>query len=410
MIGNLAWITLHHGVGRAAVFVFFLVLPRLLGIEATGRFILWYTVLLVVLQPALDFSLNMVVVKYTARDDPAVVRRAFLFAAGLLPVVLVCLYLVALATPWPADLLGLLLVYFGLSLSLNLVFSYFRGREELQVEGIVGGVSKLFGPILLFGLVALGVGAPDPGPWLPALALVGMGIGGWLLLVGFFSGRLRGMVATLRTAAPSARSGFSLLREGLALGAVGLVGVLYLRVDVLMLGAMVGDREVGFYFTATKIIETAFIVPHILMLAVFPRLVKASTIAPLVWRFSWLLGGLSLAATAGVVVLGHWGVPLLYGSSLARISTLVYALAPAVLPVFLGYLFTQVLIARDLQARYLVIAIAGLALNLVLNALLIPHFLGVGAAAATVATEVVITVAAAATALRARPALDQTDE
>lgn len=401
MISNLAWLTLHHGVGRAAVFVFFLVLPRLLGIEATGRFTFWYTVLLVVLQPLLDFSLNMVVVKYTARDDPAVVRRAIFFAVGLLPVLLVCLYLVALATSWPADLLGLLLVYFGLSLSLNLVFSYYRGREDLQVEGVVGGLSKLLGPVLLFGLVALGVGAPDPGPWLPALALVGVGIGGWLLLVVFYPGRLRTMVAALGAAAPSARTGSSLLREGLALGAVGLVGVLYLRIDVVMLGAMVGDREVGFYFTATRFLETAFIVPHILMLAVFPRLVKASTIAPLVWRFTWLLGGLSLAATAWVVALGHWVVPLIYDSSLTRISTLVYALAPAVLPVFLGYLFTQVLIAKDLQGRYLVIATGGLVLNVVLNALLIPHYLGVGAAVATVATELMITVAAAVTALRA---------
>lgn len=401
MISNLAWLTLHHGVGRAAVFVFFLVLPRLLGIEATGRFTFWYTVLLVVLQPLLDFSLNMVVVKYTARDDPAVVRRAIFFAVGLLPVLLVCLYLVALATSWPADLLGLLLVYFGLSLSLNLVFSYYRGREDLQVEGVVGGLSKLLGPVLLFGLVALGVGAPDPGPWLPALALVGVGIGGWLLLVVFYPGRLRTMVAALGAAAPSARTGSSLLREGLALGAVGLVGVLYLRIDVVMLGAMVGDREVGFYFTATRFLETAFIVPHILMLAVFPRLVKASTIAPLVWRFTWLLGGLSLAATAWVVALGHWVVPLIYDSSLTRISTLVYALAPAVLPVFLGYLFTQVLIAKDLQGRYLIIATGGLVLNVVLNALLIPHYLGVGAAVATVATELMITVAAAVTALRA---------
>ena len=174
----------------------------------------------------------------------------------------------------PADLLRLLLLYFGLSLSLNLVFSYFRGREELQVEGVVGGLSKLLGPVLLFGLVALGVGAPDPGPWLPALALVGVGIGGWLLLVAFYPGRLRTMVAVLRA---------------------------------------------------------------------------------------------------------------------------------AVLPVFLGYLFTQVLIAKDLQGRYLIIATAGLTLNVVLNALLIPHFLGVGAAAATatVATELMITVAAAAAALRA---------
>ncbi len=403
MIRNLAWVSLHHGVGRAAVFVFFLAMPRLLGIETTGRFTLWYTVILMVCQPLLDFSLNMVVVKYTARDEPAVVRRAFVFALGFLPLLLVCLYLVALVGPWPHDLVGLLLGAFGLSLSLNLVFSYFRGLEDLQVEGVVGGASKLLGPLLLFSLVALGAGGPDPGPWLPALALVGTGVGGWLLLAALYPGRLRAMVATLRAAAATARSGLSLVREGLALGAVGLVGVLYLRVDVVMLGAMVGEAEVGFYSTASKIVEAAFIVPHVLMLVVFPRLVKAPDTAPLLRRFSWLLGGLSVVAAAGVVALGAWAVPLAYGSSLSRISTMVFALAPTVVPVYLGYLFTQVLVVRDLQGRYLAIAAAGLALNLLLNALLIPLYQGIGAAAATVATELLITVAAAVTILRAPP-------
>jgi O-antigen/teichoic acid export membrane protein len=403
MMRSLAWVTLHHGVGRAAIFVFFLALPRLVGIEATGRFTLWYTLVLMVCQPLLDFSLNMVVVKYTARGEPAVVRRAFVFAIGFLPLLLSCLFLIALAGPWPHNLVGLLLLAFGLTLSLNLVFSYFRGLEDLQVEGVIGGASKLLGPLLLFSLVALGVGGPAPGPWVPASALAGMGIGGWLLFVALYPGRLRAMVATLRAAAPAARSGLSLVREGLALGAVGLVGVLYLRIDVVMLGAMVGESEVGFYFTASKIVETAFIVPHILMLVVFPRLVKANDMLPLLRRSSWLLGGLSVAAAAAVVALGFWAVPLVYGDSLGRISTMVFALAPTVVPVYLGYLFTQVLVVRDLQGRYLAIATAGLALNLVLNALLIPLYQGIGAAAATVATELLITVAAAMAVLRSAP-------
>lgn len=403
MIRNLAWVTLHHGLGRAAVFVFFLALPRLLGIEATGRFTLWYTVILMVCQPLLDFSLNMVVVKYTARGETAVVRRAVVFALGFLPLLLLCTYLAALAGPWPHDLVGLLLLAFGLTLSLNLVFSYFRGLEDLQVEGVVGGASKLLGPILLFSLVALGAGGADPGPWVPAAALVGVGVGGWLLLVAFYPVRLRAMVAALRAAAPAARSALSLVREGLALGAVGLVGVLYLRVDVVMLGAMVGESEVGCYFTATKIVETAFIIPHILMLVVFPRLVKATDMTPLLRRFSLLLGGLSMVAVAAVVALGVWAVPLVYGDALGRISTLVMALAPAVVPVYLGYLFTQVLVVRDLQARYLAIATSGLALNLLLNAVLIPLYQGAGAAAATVATELAISVAAGVTVLRSAP-------
>lgn len=401
MIRNLLWVTLHHGLGRAAVFVFFLALPRVIGIEATGRFTFWYTVLLMVLQPMLDSSLNMVVVKHTARGDLAVVRRAVRFAAWMLPPASLGLYVVARVAGWPAGLVGLLLLSFGLSLSLNLVFSYFRGREELQIEGVVGGLSKLLSPLLLFGFAALGVGGPEPGPRLPALAMIAVGVGGWALLAGLYPGRLGALVRALRTAGTVERSGYSLLREGLALGAVGLVGVLYLRIDVVMLGALVGDAEVGFYFTAAKIVETAFIVPHILMLVVFPRLVKTADPAQIMRRFSRALAGLSLVAAAAVVGLGVWLVPAVYGDALSRISTLVYALTPAVIPVYLGYLFTQALIVRDLQHRYLLIAVAGLVVNLVLNAALIPLYQGVGAAVATVATESLIVVAAVVVLRRA---------
>jgi O-antigen/teichoic acid export membrane protein len=401
VIRNILWVTLHHGLGRAAVFVFFLALPRIVGIEATGRFTFWYTVLLMVLQPILDFSLNMVVVKHTAHGDLALVRRAVRFAAWVLPLASLGLYLAARVAGWQADLVGLLLVSFGLSLSLNLVFSYFRGREELQIEGVVGGVSKLLGPFLLFGFAALGVAGPTPGSRLPALVLIAVGVAGWALLVSLYPGRVRGLVKAVRAAGTAERSGFSLLREGLALGAVGLIGVLYLRIDVVMLGALVSDTEVGLYFTAAKIVETVFIVPHILMLVVFPRLVKTADPAPMMRRFAWLLGGLSLLATAVVAALGVWVVPAVYGDALSRISTLVLALAPAVLPVYLGFLFTQGLIVRDLQNRYLVIAAAGLVVNILLNAVLIPLYQGVGAAGATVATETLIAAAAAAALRRA---------
>ena len=96
-----------------------------------------------------------------------------------------------------------------------------------------------------------------------------------------------------------------------------------------------------------------------------------------------------------------WLIPALYGPGLGRVVVLVRALAPAIVAVFLGYLFTQALVVLDLQRRYLAIAIAGLAVNVACNLALIPFLEGVGAAIATVVTEVLVTVAAGVAALRA---------
>ena len=381
------------------MFVFFLALPNLMGIESVGRFTFWYTVLLVICQPLLDFSLSMIVVKYTARNELAVVRRAFIFGLGFLPVLLLGLYIGAVLLPFPQHLIGLLLIYLGLSLSLNLIFSYFRGLEQLQVEGVIGSLHKMLGPTLLFAFFAMGYHED----WLPALAMAGMAGGGWVLLATLYSGKIRSLFDALKYARSSTRSALSMCREGIALGGVGLVGLLYLRVDVVMLGTMVGPEEVGYYFTASKFVEAAFIAPHVLMLVVFPRLVKATDMRPLMRRMSWILGGLSLVALMGVLALATWVIPFFYDPSLTRISTLMIVLAPTVMPVYLGYLFTQVLVVRDQQNRYLIIAFSGLLLNLVLNALLIPIYQGCGAAISTLITELVITLSAVVTVFRTNP-------
>ena len=51
MIRNFGWAFLHHGVGRGALFVFFLALPWLMGAEDVGRLTFTYTLLLLILQP-----------------------------------------------------------------------------------------------------------------------------------------------------------------------------------------------------------------------------------------------------------------------------------------------------------------------------------------------------------------------
>ena len=48
---------------------------------------------------------------------------------------------------------------------------------------------------------------------------------------------------------------------------VGVVGALYLRVDVLLLGILDGAAPVGRYFTAARVLEASYALPHLLMLA-----------------------------------------------------------------------------------------------------------------------------------------------
>ncbi len=397
MIANIAWGFLHHGVGRACLFVFFLLLPSLIAIEDVGRFTIAYTVLLLLVQPLAEISLGLIVTKYTARGELGMVRVAFAGVARALPGVLGLLWVASLLAPISPALTAVLLAYLGLTLYQALVFAYLRGRQRMRMEGVVGALEKAASLAALFGLWRAGV----TGPLLPALALLAMACTGWLLMLALFRGELSALRAALRGTAGGATRWVALVTEGLALGAVGLVGFLYLRVDVLLLGAMTDTAEVGFYFTASRIVEAAYIVPTVLMMVFLPNLARERHLRNLLVRMSWILGGLGVLACAVTVVTVGWLIPLLYGPGFGRVVVLVRALSPAIVAVYLGYLFTQALVVLDLQRRYLAIAIAGLALNVAANVLLIPFLQGVGAAIATVATEVLVTVAAGLSALRA---------
>lgn len=400
MIANLLWGFLHHGLGRACLFVFFLLLPTLMAIEDVGRFTIAYTALLLLLQPLAETSLGLIVTKYTARGELAMVRAAFAGAARALPLVLGTLWVASLLAPVSPVLTAVLLAYLGLILYQSLVFAYLRGRQRMRMEGVVGGLEKLASLAALLGLWRAGVA----GPLLPALALLAMACTGWLLMLALHRAELAELRAALRGAeGGGAARWVELVREGVALGAVGLVGFLYFRVDVLMLGAMSGAAEVGFYFTASRCVEATFIVPTVLMLVFLPRLARERQLRGPLVRMAWVLGGLGILACAATAAAIGWVIPLVYGPGFERIAVLVRTLAPAIVAVYLGYLFTQALVVLDLQRRYLAIAIAGLALNVACNAVLIPSLAGVGAAIATVATEVLVTVAAALSALRARP-------
>ena len=295
MIANILWGFLHHGLGRACLFVFFLLLPSLIAIEDVGRFTIAYTVLLLLVQPLAEISLGLIITKHTARGELAMVRVAFAGAARALPAVLGSLWVASLLVPVSPVLTAVLLAYLGLILYQALVFAYLRGRQRMRMEGVVGALEKAASLAALFGLWRAGV----TGPLLPALALLVMACTGWLVTLALFRGELVELRAALRGAGGGSTARWAeLVKEGLALGAVGLVGFLYLRVDVLMLGAMTGTAEVGFYFTASRIVEATYIVPTVLMLVFLPRLARERHLRTPLVRMAWILGGLGIIACA----------------------------------------------------------------------------------------------------------------
>lgn len=66
-----------------------------------------------------------------------------------------------------------------------------------------------------------------------------------------------------------------LLKDSWPLVLSGLAVMLYMRIDQIMIGQMLGDKEVGLYTAAVRISEVWYFIPAAIVSSVFPSIIKA---------------------------------------------------------------------------------------------------------------------------------------
>jgi len=187
-----------------------------------------------------------------------------------------------------------------------------------------------------------------------------------------------------------------LLRDSWPLLLAGLAIMLYMRVDVVMLQKMVGDREVGIYAAATKLSEVWYFLPMVIVSSVSPSIIKCHGIDPdlyinrlrrLYFFMTWLAIGLSLPLS----LLSGWIVSILYGAEFKEAAPVLAIHLWASIAVFLGVASSQYLLVEQLQKISFYRTLIGVACNIALNLMLIPRMGAMGAAIATVGSYFVAT-------------------
>lgn len=197
-----------------------------------------------------------------------------------------------------------------------------------------------------------------------------------------------------------------LLGIGISVGIASTLTFAYGRVDQILVYELAPhSAEVGVYAAMYKILDNAGFVPMAVMVTLFPimaglfpadreRLRRMMQVAIDYLTFV-ALGGLALTIVAAEPI-----VQLLYGSDFVSGSTVLTILIAAFLPICIGNVAGNMVVAMDLQRTYIWFAGVGLALNLALNLVLIPRY-GIEAAAwVTLATEVVVVSLSTAAVLR----------
>ena len=161
-----------------------------------------------------------------------------------------------------------------------------------------------------------------------------------------------------------------------------------LRLDAVMVQALRGETEAGYYSAAVRISEVGYFIPMILAGFMLPPLLRRKENGAPDYRDRLAdYFGISLACTLplafGIAGTSEWLVRLLFGSGYLPAAPMLTVHAWALIPFALGIVRTQYLTIEGKLWANIPAVVAALIINITLNWLWIPAHGGLGAAWAT---------------------------
>ncbi|MDP5141466.1 flippase [Rheinheimera baltica] len=179
-----------------------------------------------------------------------------------------------------------------------------------------------------------------------------------------------------------------LLKRSSWLWLSGIVSVIYLKIDIVMIGSMAGTDQAGIYAAASRLSELWYVFPATLAARYYPDMIKAHQQG---WqpyylklrRFAMLFFCSAFVIAVIMSVSSPWIINLLFGETFSRAVDILRIHIWAGCFIFVRYLISQHLLITEQEPLSLLSHGVGALLNIALNFWLIPTMGIVGAAWAT---------------------------
>ena len=188
-----------------------------------------------------------------------------------------------------------------------------------------------------------------------------------------------------------------LLLTGIPFLTYGVLGVIYYRIDTILLSLMTSTAVVGWYGASYRIFDTLVFLPSLvisaIMYPVFSKLSmhSLSQLKIAVEKSLNFLLFLGIPITVGLIVAAPGIIGFLYHRpEFVHSIPALQALAPGLLFLYINSVLSSTLISTKREKKIMLMAAIALIFNLGLNLILIPQYLQVGAAVVTSLTELLL--------------------
>ncbi len=269
-------------------------------------------------------------------------------------------------------------------------FGVLQGFEVMRYHAIWDVANKLFLLTCLAVVVAFDLGLPV------------------FLAASFLSSALPAVaiVRLMRRFAPFSPGTFSfrtarwVIAESVPIGAVNVVLIVYLGIDVILLSRLGDEAASGLYAAPMRLFGTMLFAPTILMTVLFPRMAATALSDDL--EFS-RISGIALKVLTGVTVVaavfavfpGRIVLVDLFGSEFRDSGPVFAMMAVALVPTSINIFAHRVLVATNRQRVWTVVMAGALLLKVALDFALIP-LLAATAGNAALGAAIALVVAEAA--------------
>jgi len=182
----------------------------------------------------------------------------------------------------------------------------------------------------------------------------------------------------------------TLVKQSIHLGLIQVINLLYLKADILLIGALSSNRLVGIYGVAYAVVTLFSVIPSTFMTAMLPLLSRASDneFKILVSRSVQWMCFLSALILVGIINFGRVVLYVFAGKNFFDAYVPLVLLSIGAIFTFMNAAFGFASVAKDSHRKLWVVSLLGLAINILANLWVIPRYGLTGAAGVTLATEI----------------------
>ena len=188
---------------------------------------------------------------------------------------------------------------------------------------------------------------------------------------------------------PQAETIRSMLSRAWPLIVSGLSTLVYMKIDLIMIGRILGNAEVGIYAAAAKLSEIWYFLPVAITASVYPEIIRSfedgtrHAYLNKMQRLYDLLVGLSLIIVVPVWMFASPLILLLFGAGYTESASVLRIHVWSLIFMSIGSAQSKRMLAEEMYQHVMVMSVVGAIVNVGLNLFLIPWYQSTGAAWAT---------------------------